>query len=78
MNDLEREAKRLNEQILEKAKMQRLEQEDEIKVCWLWFLENLSVRQMNSAFERVDAQCQVSCHSRCTNLGERRDKGINV
>lgn len=34
MNDLEREAKRLNEQILEKAKMQRLEQEDEIKVCW--------------------------------------------
>jgi len=31
LNDLEREAKRLNEGILEKAKMQRLEQEDEIK-----------------------------------------------
>merc|ERR1711970_650685 len=30
-NDLEREAKHLNEGILEKAKMQRLEQEDEIK-----------------------------------------------
>jgi hypothetical protein len=31
LNDLEREAKHLNEGILEKAKMQRLEQEDEIK-----------------------------------------------
>ena len=31
LNDLEREAKLLNEGILEKAKMQRLEQEDEIK-----------------------------------------------
>jgi len=31
LNDLEREAKILNEGILEKAKMQRLEQEDEIK-----------------------------------------------
>merc|ERR1711885_102307 len=31
LNDLEREAKHLNEGILEKAKMQRLEQEGEIK-----------------------------------------------